>query len=148
MKNGFVRGNFLYPAHYALLYYTKGKPRYFSRPKIKPMQCKKCGANIKDYGGYKSIIEKQGINLSDIWEDTSPVRHANRKKRAANELPPIIYERIFEISGKANTKFVEPFAGTGTGAIVAIKRKMSFLLCDLVEENYNLIINRISSELP
>ena len=26
MKNGFVRGNHLYPAHYALLYYTGSSP--------------------------------------------------------------------------------------------------------------------------
>ncbi len=41
MKNGFVRGDHLYPAHYALLYYTKGKPESFNRPKVpKPI----CGA--------------------------------------------------------------------------------------------------------
>ena len=30
MKNGFARGKKLYPAHYALLYFTKGPPQYFS----------------------------------------------------------------------------------------------------------------------
>ncbi len=34
MKNGFVRGNHLYPAHYALLYFSKGVPRTFNRPKV------------------------------------------------------------------------------------------------------------------
>ncbi len=43
MKNGFARGNNLYPAHYALLYFTKGSPLYFSRPKIEPAICRHCG---------------------------------------------------------------------------------------------------------
>ena len=37
MKNGFARGKKLYPAHYALLYFTKGMPASFQRPKILPL---------------------------------------------------------------------------------------------------------------
>ena len=79
MKNGFVRGERLYPAHYALLMYTKGKPAIFNRPKLQPAKCRHCQEYVKDYGGYRPIIEEKGINLSDVWEDLSPVRHANRK---------------------------------------------------------------------
>ncbi len=113
MKNTFVRGKWLYPAHYALLYYTKGPPAHFQRPKLAPKKCKKCKSLIKDYGGYKHIIEKQGINLSDIWDDISPVRHYNRKSREANELPPVLLERIVTISGTPGELYVDPFAGGG-----------------------------------
>ena len=99
MKNGFMRGKRLYPAHYALLMFTRGQPAHFARPRIEPKRCRHCTEYIKDYGGYKHIIEKQGINLSDFWEDLSPVRHANRKNRAANELPCLLFSRIFAISG-------------------------------------------------
>src|SRR2546422_6918695 len=82
MKGGFARGQYLYPAHYALLYLTKGQPGRFHRPKIDPPHCKKCGALLKDYGGYKKFISN-GINLSDIWDDVSPVRHNRYKHRRA-----------------------------------------------------------------
>ena len=85
MKNTFVRGKHLYPAHYALLYYTKGNPAYFNRPRLAPQTCRKCGAYIKDYGGYKHVIDAKGVNLSDIWEDISPVRHNTTKSRWATE---------------------------------------------------------------
>src|ERR1700737_399985 len=51
MKNNFARGQRLYPAHYALLYFTRGAPRNFSRPKILPKACRHCGELVKDYGG-------------------------------------------------------------------------------------------------
>jgi site-specific DNA-methyltransferase (adenine-specific) len=88
VKNGFVRGQYLYPAHYALLYYTKGKPSHFDRPRIPITKCRKCGASIKDYGGYKKYV-KDGLNLSDVWEDVSPVRHPKFKHRPSNEIPPL-----------------------------------------------------------
>jgi site-specific DNA-methyltransferase (adenine-specific) len=83
MKNGFVYGDRLYPAHYALLYFTKGEPATFTRPKLPPARCRTCGETVKDYGGYRSIILDKGVNLSDVWDDLSPVRHARTKLRAA-----------------------------------------------------------------
>ena len=97
MKNGFVRGPHLYPAHYALLYFTKGKPVHFRRPKLKPATCRHCGKTVKDYGGYRKIIDEKGVNLSDFWDDLSPVRHRSTKNRSANELPKAMFDRIIEI---------------------------------------------------
>ena len=144
MKNGFVRGNNLYPAHYALLYFTKGVPSSFQRPKINPMTCRHCGNYVKDYGGYKSIIDEKGINLSDFWEDLSPVRHSTTKHRSANELPNKLFERIFQISGSVGGLFFDPFSGSGTGIISAIKANMEFIGSDIVEDNCKIINQRIS----
>lgn len=143
MKNGFVRGNRLYPAHYALLYFTKGAPSSFSRPRLLPQRCRHCNNLIKDYGGYRSIIEEKGINLSDVWEDVSPVRHASTKHRAANELPSIIPERVLSIAGRPGGLFVDPFAGAGGSVIEASKAGMRFLAADAVPENCALIASRL-----
>lgn len=131
MKNGFVRGNRLYPAHYALLYYTKGKPGHFVRPKLEPATCRKCGETVKDYGGYRTIIENKGINLSDVWDDVSPVRHAANKHRAANELPMVITDRVVGISGAPGALLVDPFCGTGTSLASAVGAGLNFVGNDL-----------------
>jgi len=143
MKNGFVRGDYLYPAHYALLYFTKGNPDTFNRPRIDPALCRKCGNTIKDYGGYKSIIEDKGLNLSDFWEDLSPVRHSNRKLRSQNQLPLTMLQRVVEISGMQNMTFLDPFAGTGTGVVAAVQRGMNFIAGDIVEANCQIIDRRL-----
>lgn len=143
MKNGFVRGTQLYPAHYALLMFAKGKLSKFVRPKISPAECRTCGELLKDYGGYKPIIRRKGINLSDIWDDLSPVRHANRKHRTANELPELLYHRIFRMVGVRGALYVDPFAGSGSGVLAAVQRGMRFAACDLVRDNCDLIVSRL-----
>ncbi|TKJ41144.1 site-specific DNA-methyltransferase [candidate division LCP-89 bacterium B3_LCP] len=147
MKNTFVRGQWLYPAHYALLYYTKGAPSHFNRPKLNPIKCKHCNSYIKDYGGYKKIIERNGINLSDIWDDLSPVRHNSTKTRSANELPVKLLERIVTISGTVGELYIDPFAGSGNGILAALKAGMHFSACDNEEQYCFLISERIQEEL-
>jgi len=144
MKNGFARGRRLYPAHYALLMFSKGRPRRLRRPKLRPARCRHCGEHVKSYGGYTSIVERKGLNLSDLWDDTSPVRHGSRKHRAANELPPLIFERIFEISGRPNGLYVDPFSGSGGGAVRAAQVGMRFSCCDLLLANCRLTAKRLS----
>jgi site-specific DNA-methyltransferase (adenine-specific) len=143
MKNGFARGKKLYPAHYALLYYTNGIPRQFCRPRILPRKCRNCNEYVKDYGGYKKIIEEKGINLSDVWDDISPVRHRSKKNRVQNELPEEFMRRIIEISGIESELYMDPFAGAGSGIIAAIDGGMKFLGCDIVEDYCNVINVRI-----
>jgi site-specific DNA-methyltransferase (adenine-specific) len=147
MKNGFARGRRLYPAHYGLLYFTKGTPRHFTRPKKQPDVCRHCGKPVRDYGGYASIIkENGGVNLSDVWDDISPVRHTKYKSRVQNELPSKLTSRIVRISGYPRGVLVDPFAGSGSVIMAAIRAKMKFKACDVVESNCKLISERIDTD--
>jgi len=56
----------LYPAHYSLLYYTKGKPRTFRSIRTPIQTCRHCGEEIKDYGGHRRAMNPNGVNLMDI----------------------------------------------------------------------------------
>lgn len=145
MKNGFVRREGLYPAHYALLMYTKGAPAVLRRPKIAPQHCRHCGELLKDYGGYKDIIMNSGINLSDFWDDLSPVRHGNTKNRLQNELPALLFKRIIEISGKSGGLYIDPFCGTGSGVLAAVAGGMRFGACDILEWNCQIVNFRLSN---
>ena len=144
MKNGFVSPKRLYPAHYALLCFTKGTPLTFERPKIQPAACRHCGKLVKDYGGYLSLIEKNGLNLSDVWDDLSPVRHAKLKFRSANELPRSLFHRIMTMSGIKDGLYVDPFAGSGSGVMAAIEHGMHFAAADLGLKNCRLLQQRIA----
>src|SRR5262245_36288466 len=75
MKGSFPRGRKLYPAHYALLYITKGPPAVFNRVRLPIPACRQCGGDIKDYGGHRRFLNPMGLNLTDFWEDTAPARH-------------------------------------------------------------------------
>jgi site-specific DNA-methyltransferase (adenine-specific) len=143
MKNGFVRGERLYPAHYALLYYTKGQPQQFVRPRNPPDACRHCGGLVKDYGGYVDIINSRGINLSDIWDDLSPVRHRSTKLRRANQLPLGLTDRVLDISSTPGMLLVDPFVGSGTSVLSATTHGVSFVANDLARRNVRIAKQRL-----
>jgi site-specific DNA-methyltransferase (adenine-specific) len=144
VKNGFARGQYLHPAHYALLYYTKGDPAHFNRPRIAIAKCRKCGESIKDYGGYKKYVQ-EGLNLSDVWEDVSPVRHPKFKHRLSNEIPMKIPARAVEISGFKGGLLIDPFAGSGTSLVAAKAKGMHCVACDREKVMLGIMEKRLSS---
>lgn len=144
MKNGSSRARHLIPAHYALLYYTKGEPSHFTLPQIPIAKCRRCGESVKDYGGYKRFL-RNGLNLSDLWEDMSPVRHRQFKHRRANELPVKLLGRVVQISGVPGGVLIDPFAGAGTSLIVAAQAGMRFVGNDKEESFLNVIHTRLTT---
>jgi site-specific DNA-methyltransferase (adenine-specific) len=115
MKGTFPRGRKLYPAHYALLYYTKGTPKTFNRIRLPIETCRHCGRELRDYGGHRDKMNPMGVNLSDIWTDTSPNRHSKFKVRpGVNELKLVIPLRAIEISTNPGDVVYDPFGGGGS----------------------------------
>ena len=106
----------LYPAHYSLIYYTKGKPARFQRIRTPIETCRHCRGEIRDYGGHRGAMNPNGVNLKDIWTDIPIVRHAKfkPKSRTANVLSTKMLERIIEMSTYPGDVVLDPFGGSGT----------------------------------
>ena len=105
----------LYPSHFSLLYFTKGKkPLHFSPPRLPLQTCRHCGGEWKDYGGYKSKMNPKGVSLTDVWGDIPPVRHKKYKYRSANQLSLKLLDRILDIATKEGDLVLDPFGGSGT----------------------------------
>lgn len=117
----------LYPSHYSLLYYSKGKPGRFVRPRVPIPVCRHCGGDIKDYGGHRKKLNPEGLNLTDVWTDIAPVRHANTKTRGANALSEKLLERVLTISTQEGDLVLDPFGGSGTTYVVAERMRRSWL---------------------
>ena len=114
----------LYPSHYSLLYSCKGpKPTTFTPDRIAMGTCPHCARELKDYGGYKDKMNPAGINLSDVWRDIPPVRHAKFKRRNdANELSIKLLDRVITLASRPGDIVLDPFGGSGsTYAVAEIK---------------------------
>ena len=110
----------LYPSHYSLLYFVKGqRPNIFSPDRLPVSCCRHCGGELRDYGGYKDKMNPKGINLSDVWTDIPPVRHAKYKKRDANGLALKLMDRIVTIASNPGSVVLDPFGGSGTTYVAA-----------------------------
>jgi site-specific DNA-methyltransferase (adenine-specific) len=153
MKNTYPRGNNLYPAHYGLLYFTKGKPRIFHKLRVPVPTCRHCGKELKDYGGHRDALNPKGLNLTDFWEDTSPVRHKKFKTRVANELKPMIPERAVLMSTNAGDIVLDPFGGGGTTYQIAEKHGRNWIgaeigPCEPIVERLQYFVQARFGELP
>ena len=111
----------LYPSHYSLLYYVKGeRPKVFHPDRLPMLICPHCYGDLKDYGGYKNKMNPKGVNLTDVWLDIPPVRHAKYKRRnGANELSLKLLDRIIEMSSNEGDIIFDPFGGSGTTYMAA-----------------------------
>jgi site-specific DNA-methyltransferase (adenine-specific) len=121
----------LYPAHYSMLYYTKGKPATFVRPRVPIPTCRHCGGDIKDYGGHRNKLHPDGLNLTDVWSDIPPVRHQGTKRRGANELSIKLLRRVLEISTQPGDLVFDPFGGSGTTYAAAEEMQRTWIGCEL-----------------
>lgn len=146
------------PSHYALLYYTKGKPATFNVVRQPIPTCRHCGGEWRDYGGHRKALSPEGLRLQDVfdapeevwedapyalppgegwipldelWEDVPPVRHARYKHRDANALAPILLERVIAQSSNPGHLVIDPFGGTGTTFYAAEKLRRRWLGVEL-----------------
>ena len=133
----------LYPSHYGLLYFTKGKPRVFRRIRTPMQRCRHCGGEVKDYGGHRGAMNPRGVTLKDVWTDIPPVRHwkYKTKNRRANALSTKLLDRVVEMSTRPGDLVVDPFDGSGTTSAVceAKARRWIGIEIDYVDE----IIDRL-----
>jgi site-specific DNA-methyltransferase (adenine-specific) len=106
----------LYPAHYSLLYFTKGRPKTFRRIRTPIEVCRHCGGEIKDYGGHRDAMNPKGVNLMDVWTDIPPVRHwkFKSKKRTQNQISTKLVRRAIVMSTRPGEVVLDPFGGAGT----------------------------------
>lgn len=141
MKCGLPIQGRLYPAHYGLLYFSKGKPKTFRKIRTPIEQCRHCGGDIKDYGGHRKELNPLGLNLMDVWTDIGSVSHRKFKseKRKANTLSTKILERIVEMSTRPGDCVLDPFGGSGTTYAVCEKKNRRWIgieigACDVIIE--------------
>ena len=147
MKGTYPRGRKLYPAHYALLYYTKGEPKTFNKLRLPVTTCRHCGGEIKDYGGHRNKLNPKGLNLTDFWEDTSPNRHKKYKVRpGVNELKLMIPERAVLISTDPDDLVLDPFGGGGSTFQVAERHHRNWIGIELYDCSH--IQSRLKENFP
>jgi site-specific DNA-methyltransferase (adenine-specific) len=134
----------LYPAHYSLLYYSKGKPKTFRKIRTQIETCRHCDGEIRDYGGHRGAMNARGVNLMDVWADIPPVRHWKFKspKRKANALSTKILDRVVEMSTVEGEVVLDPFGGSGTTFAVCERKNRRWLGIEI--ESTDVIIERLS----
>jgi site-specific DNA-methyltransferase (adenine-specific) len=144
IKFGFPISGRLYPSHYSLLYFSKGRHRTFHNIRTPIKTCRHCGKETKDYGGHRGAMNPKGVNLSDVWDDIPPVRHWKFKSRnrPANCLSTKMLERVVGMSTNLGDVVLDPFGGSGTTYAVCERMERRWIGIEL--ETIGVITERIT----
>jgi len=133
----------LYPSHYSLLYFTKGRAKTFRKIRTPIETCRHCGGEIKNYGGHRKAMNPNGVNLTDVWNDIPPVRHwkFKSKKRKINQLSTKLLNRIIQLSTEKGDVVLDPFGGSGTAYYVCEMEGRHWIgielgSCDIINERF------------
>lgn len=125
---------------------TKGnRPRIFNRLRIEPPLLKN-----------QKYERENGVFVTDIWDDIreltsgyfagdEAIRSENGERFHKQQSPISLLLRIILSSSKTGDKILDPFAGTGTSAIVAKQLKRNSVSIEIDGENAKCIENRIAS---
>ncbi|MDB9496074.1 site-specific DNA-methyltransferase [Spirulina major CS-329] len=136
----------LYPSHYSLLYYSKGqRPKTFKKIRTPIQVCRHCGGEIKDYGGHRKSMNPNGVNLSDVWSDITPVRHwkYKSKKRKSNQLSTKLLSRVLDMATNPGDLVLDPFGGSGTTFSVCESKHRHWVGVEI--ESCEVIIERLTN---
>jgi len=137
----------LYPSHYSLLYYTKGKPRTFRKIRTPIKVCRHCSKELKDYGGHRNAMNPNGVNLTDVWDDIPPVRHRKFKseKRSENQLSTKLVNRVVQMTTRPGGVVLDPFGGSGTTFDVCERANRYWI--GIEKESCEAIVERLSTPI-
>ncbi len=129
------RGNALSSGYEPICYYTNGDKGTFNTIKIKPNTTRK---------EYTEGILKEGITLSDVWDDISALPHNSKEKlNHPTQKPYKLIERLVLMLSNEGAMILDNFAGSGTLGEVCINTNRECILIEKDVEYFELIKNRL-----
>ncbi len=148
----------LMPAHYALLYFTKGPTaatfnyRWFETPPTDwngfvlspdaPIYCLRQSC----LRARKAAGDDRKVPLSDIWFDIHRIKHKRDRDAHPCQLPDKLMERIIQLSTNEGDVVLDCFGGAGTTAVIAKRLNRRFVLTE-IDQNYVDMTNRKLKQL-
>lgn len=133
-----TRGKALSSGYEPICFYSNSSDFTFNNIKIKVESDRK---------EYTTGILKDGINLSDVWNDIPAIPHNSKEriKEHPSQKPINLIKRILEIGTNENDIVLDNFAGTGTLGDACLDMNRQFIMIDNNEEYIDIINKKINS---
>jgi len=139
---------FFSPRNEKILWYVKNQNEYtFNLDEIRDKNVKY--PNQKKNGKLK--CNPLGKNPTDVWQIPKVTSGRNRSSKERTDHPaqfPIaMIERIIKAGSNEGEIILDPFLGSGTSALAALKNKRKFVGFEIREDYCDISIERIEAEL-
>jgi DNA modification methylase len=123
------------PAHYSLLYYTKGPVGKFNQnPALTRIPRSDYCARPACLRSRQASGQTETVALSDLWSDLSRIKHRRDRDEHPCQLPEKLMRRIIELFSAPGDFVLDPFSGVGTTALVAKELGRRYAAVDIDEK--------------
>ena len=95
----------------------------------------------------KDFIKKPNKQMRSVWAISTPHFEEKSHGKHPTQKPLALLERIIEASTQKNDLILDPFMGSGTTGVTAIKLKRRFVGIDIEKEYFELAERRIYDTL-
>src|SRR5689334_12464414 len=152
----------LMPAHYALLYFTKGeRPARFNYCSMEqgwqPFDEAVFPPDRADVCQRRTCMRRRRASsqtwrgeLTDIWHDIHrerrPIKTSEAEKAHPCATPERLLDRIIRLTTNAGDVVLDAFAGTGTSALVAARLNRRFIAIEQADEYLNVADRRLQEK--
>lgn len=95
---------------------------------------------------YRDEAEERGRVFGDVWNDIKSFMQmptASERVDFSTQKPEDILERIIKSATNEGDLVLDFFGGSGTTGVVAHKLKRKYILCEQMDEQINIIIDRL-----
>ena len=138
-------GKSLQPAHYGILFYAKDvKQNKCYELRYPHKRDRKSNYLSKDYGGKKTSLHPFGPLVSDVWTDIHRVKHNKYRDEHPCQLPIHLLERVILMSTDQGDIVLDPFIGTGTTAIAALRLGRKYIGIDVDSKYAEIAESKLS----
>lgn len=101
----------------------------------------------KHFFNYPLMKEKNGgKQMKDVWTGTLTLQTEKTEGKHPTQKPLYILERIIEASTKEGDLVLDPFCGSSTTGVAALKLKRRFIGIDNEQEYMELSVRRLEKE--
>lgn len=130
-----TRGRALASGYEPICFYSKGSDSTFNNIKIQTENKRK---------EYLTGILKDGITLSDVWNDIPALSHNSKEKlNHPTQKPLKLIERIIQLGSNETNIVLDNCAGSGTTLLAAKNLKRNFIGFENNEEYFKIIQKRL-----
>jgi site-specific DNA-methyltransferase (adenine-specific) len=102
----------------------------------------------KHYFNYRLMKEvNKGKQMRNLWELTAPSRGEKKYGKHPTQKPLALLERILQASSKEGDLVLDPFVGSGTTCVAAVRLGRRCIGIDIEKRYIDISVSRIEDEL-
>ncbi len=94
---------------------------------------------------YDDAKAETGKQMKDVWRGTSPLAEEKALGKHPTMKPQWILDRIIEISTEPGAVILDPFCGSGSAGVSALRLARAFVGIDLDDEYHELALRRLAA---